>query len=191
MTRRVCAPRTCATDTGRIQARRIRGAGPREPGADGGREVTALLVNHDDDLVDLVITTPEGRSGVLHTTSKHPFWVDTKKTWISAGKLREGDALITPSGAQAHVRGVSVVPGEADMYNLTVDGLHTYYVLAGSTPVLVHNSDGNASIEDFRGGYYFHYPMPTAQGSVDIGAFVEIEGNMLTLDNVSIYGSGR
>ncbi|MEU9624099.1 toxin C-terminal domain-containing protein, partial [Streptomyces sp. NPDC048155] len=26
-------------------------------------------------------------------------------------------------------------------YNLTVDGLHTYYVLAGQTPVLVHNSN--------------------------------------------------
>jgi len=25
------------------------------------------------------------------------------------------------------------------VYNLTVDGLHTYYVVAGSTPVLVHN----------------------------------------------------
>jgi hypothetical protein len=27
-------------------------------------------------------------------------------------------------------------------YNLTVDGIHTYYVLAGDTPVLVHNSGG-------------------------------------------------
>nr|WP_218159039.1 HINT domain-containing protein [Streptomyces sp. yr375] len=26
------------------------------------------------------------------------------------------------------------------MYNLTVDDLHTYYVLAGNTSVLVHNS---------------------------------------------------
>ncbi|GKQ34169.1 hypothetical protein ALMP_07200 [Streptomyces sp. A012304] len=28
----------------------------------------------------------------------------------------------------------------ATTYDLTVDGLHTYYVLAGATPVLVHNS---------------------------------------------------
>lgn len=28
------------------------------------------------------------------------------------------------------------------MYNLTVERLHTYYVLAGATPVLVHNSGG-------------------------------------------------
>ncbi|MEW1828970.1 hypothetical protein [Streptomyces sp. NPDC088196] len=35
------------------------------------------------------------------------------------------------------------------MYNLTVEELHTYYVLAGQTPVLVHNCDPNA-----RGGIY-------------------------------------
>lgn len=29
----------------------------------------------------------------------------------------------------------------ARAYNLTVDDLHTYYVLAGETPVLVHNSN--------------------------------------------------
>jgi hypothetical protein len=28
------------------------------------------------------------------------------------------------------------------MYNLTVEGLHTYYVQAGETPVLVHNDGG-------------------------------------------------
>ncbi|MFI1539823.1 hypothetical protein [Streptomyces anandii] len=27
-------------------------------------------------------------------------------------------------------------------YNLTVDDLHTYYVLAGETPILVHNAGG-------------------------------------------------
>ncbi|MEU9625187.1 hypothetical protein, partial [Streptomyces sp. NPDC048155] len=30
-------------------------------------------------------------------------------------------------------------------YNLTVDGLHTYYVLAGATPILVHNCDGSVN----------------------------------------------
>jgi hypothetical protein len=32
------------------------------------------------------------------------------------------------------------VAGAADMYNLSVDRVHTYYVLAGGTPVLVHNA---------------------------------------------------
>jgi len=29
----------------------------------------------------------------------------------------------------------------ATAHNLTVDDIHTYYVVAGTTPVLVHNSD--------------------------------------------------
>jgi hypothetical protein len=43
------------------------------------------------------------------------------------------------------------------MYNLTVDDLHTYYVLAGETPVLVHNTAcptfGLAKAPNFRGVY--------------------------------------
>ncbi|WFE66017.1 hypothetical protein [Micromonospora sp. WMMD714] len=31
---------------------------------------------------------------------------------------------------------------EQPVFNLTVAGLHTYYVLAGDTPVLVHNACG-------------------------------------------------
>ncbi len=34
--------------------------------------------------------------------------------------------------------------------NLTIDGLHTYYVLAGATPVLVHNSSCPVSISKGR-----------------------------------------
>ncbi|MEV0259933.1 hypothetical protein AB0I49_01105 [Streptomyces sp. NPDC050617] len=33
-----------------------------------------------------------------------------------------------------------------NVYNLTVDETHTYYVLAGRTPVLVHNSNGSCGI---------------------------------------------
>ncbi len=31
----------------------------------------------------------------------------------------------------------------AKAYTLTIDGIHTYYVLAGDTPVLVHNDGGD------------------------------------------------
>lgn len=36
--------------------------------------------------------------------------------------------------------------GEGQAYNLTVADLHTYYVLAGETPVLVHNCDPSLDI---------------------------------------------
>jgi hypothetical protein len=34
------------------------------------------------------------------------------------------------------------------MYNLTVAELHTYYVIAGNTPVLVHNCDTRIASSD-------------------------------------------
>ncbi|GAA2833239.1 RHS repeat-associated core domain-containing protein [Kitasatospora paracochleata] len=118
---------------------RVEAADPTTGEHVGGREVTALHVNHDDDLIDLTIGTPDGKSGVIHTTSKHPFWDDSRKAWIPAGELAAGDTLKTAANTQVSVLGTAVVPGTADMYNLTVDQLHTYYVALGSTTVLVHN----------------------------------------------------
>jgi hypothetical protein len=51
-----------------------------------------------------------------------------------------GHALITVDGHRVYVAQVRETSGAADRYNLTVSGLHTYYVLAGKTPVLVHNT---------------------------------------------------
>ncbi|MEU6478810.1 RHS repeat-associated core domain-containing protein [Streptomyces sp. NPDC047017] len=114
------------------------GTGKRE----GSRTVTAHLVHHDDDLVDLTVRSADGRTSTLHTTSRHPFWDDTLHTWIPAGQLTPGHILNTATNTHARVIAAKHQVGSADMYNLTVTDLHTYYVLAGQTPVLVHNSNG-------------------------------------------------
>jgi hypothetical protein len=48
--------------------------------------------------------------------------------------------LLTDDGTTAIVTANHPFTKHARTYNLTVEGLHTYYVLAGQTPVLVHNS---------------------------------------------------
>ena len=105
----------------------------------GRRTVTATHVNDDYDLVDLKIRLADGKTETLHTTSKHPFWDDTLHTWVPAGQLLAGHALNTANDRHVYVTDVTPRPGDRDMYNLTVEDLHTYYVLAGVTPVLVHN----------------------------------------------------
>ncbi|MFE4777903.1 polymorphic toxin-type HINT domain-containing protein [Streptomyces sp. NPDC056713] len=107
----------------------------------GSKLVTAQLINHDDDLIDLQVRGKDGRLETLHTTSRHPFWDKTVDDWIAAGTLLPGHELIDAGGDSVKVVAVSTRPGNADMYNLTVQQLHTYYVLAGETPVLVHNSN--------------------------------------------------
>ncbi|MFE5974366.1 polymorphic toxin-type HINT domain-containing protein [Streptomyces sp. NPDC056460] len=80
----------------------------------------------------------------ITATDGHPFWVPGLGEWIDATDLQPGSQLETGSGSRVRVESVKrwTVP-QATVYNLTVDNLHTYYVLAGETPVLVHNSNCN------------------------------------------------
>ncbi|MEU2065107.1 polymorphic toxin-type HINT domain-containing protein [Streptomyces sp. NPDC013455] len=114
----------------------------------GSRKVTAAFVNHDDDLIDVQVLDVHGKPRTLRTTSLHPFWDDTTHTWVQAGKLKPGHMLNTASDKPVRITAVKVRVGSADMHNLTVSDLHTYYVLAGETPVLVHNSNGNCGVTD-------------------------------------------
>ncbi|MFB7944309.1 polymorphic toxin-type HINT domain-containing protein [Kitasatospora phosalacinea] len=64
--------------------------------------------------------------------------------------LHTGDTLRTDTGATAQVASIRHWTGLEPAYNLTVADFHTYYVLAGTTPVLVHNTDVYACLEGQR-----------------------------------------
>lgn len=105
-------------------------------GEEGSREVTHLWI-HEDQLVDLKLTNDEE----LTTTEDHPFWNVTDQQWQKSQKLDSGDLLHTAAGETLAVVGLdwaTIQHGTA--YNLTVADIHTYYVMAGNTPVLVHNT---------------------------------------------------
>ncbi|MER6678575.1 RHS repeat-associated core domain-containing protein [Streptomyces sp. NPDC000983] len=118
----------------------------------GVRKVAARLVHRDADLVDVKIRTSHNRTEVLHTTYDHPFWDDTARAWTVAGELASGHAVVTADDRQVLVESVNTRSGARDMYNLTVADLHTYYVLAGNTPVLVHNSNCGSFMQMYEGG---------------------------------------
>jgi hypothetical protein len=55
--------------------------------------------------------------------------------------LASGDRLLSVGGYQSIVAGlIGGSERDAKAYNLTTTATHTYYVLAGDTPVLVHNT---------------------------------------------------
>ncbi|MEW2161056.1 polymorphic toxin-type HINT domain-containing protein [Streptomyces sp. NPDC007189] len=116
----------------------------------GPRTVQHVWINHDHDLLDVTIRTGDGHTATVHTTAKHPFWDNTRHGWVLAGKLHQGDALSTVTNGHVYVITTHTMPGAANRWNLTVQQLHTYYVLAGSTPVLVHNCTKNQGIYLFR-----------------------------------------
>ncbi|WP_265736758.1 polymorphic toxin-type HINT domain-containing protein, partial [Peterkaempfera griseoplana] len=127
---------------------RVESADPSDGSDRGGRSVDGVWINHDTELLDVTVTTGHGRTAVLHTTANHPFWDDTVRTWVRADHLQPGHRLAGTDGRHPAVVGTEATPGEADRWNLTVQQLHTYYVLVGDTPVLVHNSGGLCAGED-------------------------------------------
>ena len=101
----------------------------------GAREVTAVLP-HQDTLLDLVVD-----SGSVTTTEDHHFWNHTDQQWQETQNIDIGDELLTPDGGTVNVIGLDWNSShEASAYDLTIDGLHTYYVAVGHSDVLVHNA---------------------------------------------------
>ncbi|MGY1433368.1 hypothetical protein [Streptomyces sp. SudanB135_2055] len=49
--------------------------------------------------------------------------------------------LRTTGNRAVEITSVRVFTAQQVTYDLTIAGVHTYYVLAGKTPVLVHNSN--------------------------------------------------
>lgn len=107
-----------------------------ETGERGPRRVTDVWV-HEDEVTDLVVD-----GDVVTTTEDHPFWNATDGEWQRADALDRGDFLLAADGGLLAVHhgldAASVRTTTA--YNLTVDGVHTYFVIAGDDEVLVHNT---------------------------------------------------
>jgi hypothetical protein len=77
--------------------------------------------------------------------------------------LAGGDHLRSGDGRRISVVAAIALIGAQDMYNLTVADAHTYYVLAGTTPVLVHNCGGPSVVTNERLGHIEYRHGPGAQ----------------------------
>ncbi|MEI7032557.1 polymorphic toxin-type HINT domain-containing protein [Streptomyces pratensis] len=112
-----------------------------ETGEQGPREVTRLIRTEEDKNFNKLFIATESGIEQLTATHEHPFWSPSEKRWVPARELTKGMTLRTDDGDTVIVTGNKPFSKHARTYNLTVDDLHTYYVLAGQTPVLVHNSN--------------------------------------------------
>ncbi|HEX6498205.1 MAG TPA: DNRLRE domain-containing protein, partial [Micromonosporaceae bacterium] len=88
-------------------------------------------------------TTTSGGATTLHTTTHHPFYDLSTHRFVQAGDLRPGKStLVAPDGTTLTVTAVHTWTGTGtDMRDLTVNRIHTYYVVAAGLPILVHNCD--------------------------------------------------
>ncbi|MDV6014403.1 RHS repeat-associated core domain-containing protein [Haloechinothrix sp. LS1_15] len=129
-----------------------------------GREVVATLVDDgDQNLVEItteiqdkqnpsqhVITQPlaphsdagtdQVWDGSVIATTDHGFWESEREEWIDAGDLQPGAVLSGGNGEKREVQQVREWSAETRVHNLTVSGVHTYYVGIDSGEALVQNS---------------------------------------------------
>ena len=143
-------------------------AGDTSTGKKKVETVDSVLVHYDTDLYDLAVDTPEGKQDI-QTTANHLIWDLTTHQWTQAAKLHNGDRLLAANDTTATaVGGTTPADTQGWMWDLTIDNLHDFYVVAGDTPVLVHNSDcprviGNnpdyQKAAASQGTQYFEVPM--------------------------------
>ncbi|MEU5942367.1 polymorphic toxin-type HINT domain-containing protein [Micromonospora sp. NPDC047548] len=105
--------------------------------------VVATHVNQDVLLANLILSV-DGRRELVETTQNHPFWSVSRGDWIEASQLKVGERLLAADGRQATVREVVSYTGNQKMHDLTVESTHTYHVVVGGSPILVHNSSAYA-----------------------------------------------
>jgi RHS repeat-associated protein len=127
---------TVATATGSVAIASIRVgdtvmAYDPKTGVTGPHTVSAVMA-HSDPAVEHLGTD----SGAIDTTPNHPFFT-TDRGWVDAGSLRVGEKVRTESGGSATVTGFTIDSTPTTMWDLTVDGAHSFFV--GSGAVLVHN----------------------------------------------------
>ncbi|MFE7516803.1 polymorphic toxin-type HINT domain-containing protein, partial [Streptomyces sp. NPDC057540] len=94
-------------------------------------------------MADRLVSIDLADGGSLDTTPGHRIFAE-KRGWILASELRTGDRLLRPHGEIVAVSGVrsGTAAASQKVYDLTVDGLHTFYVRAEgarASDMLVHN----------------------------------------------------
>ncbi|WP_190214318.1 RHS repeat-associated core domain-containing protein [Kitasatospora indigofera] len=121
-----------------------------EQGVDGSHTVLATIIGTGSkNLVEITVDT-DGLAGdktdTVTATDHHPFWVAETQTWTDATDLKAGQWLRTSAGTYVQITAVKHWTQQSTVRNLTVADVHTYYVLAGGAPVLVHNCPGTATV---------------------------------------------
>ncbi|SDZ19920.1 intein C-terminal splicing region/RHS repeat-associated core domain-containing protein [Amycolatopsis xylanica] len=110
-----------------------------ETGGVERHEVVGTLIHADEDERTEITVEADGGFGKVTATDWHPVWAEEVGKWVAIGDLAPGQHLHSPDGQPSVVTAVRHFQQNAPVFDLTVDGVHTYNVLAGLTPVLVHN----------------------------------------------------
>ncbi|MFC4900492.1 GH-E family nuclease [Streptosporangium amethystogenes subsp. fukuiense] len=131
-------------------------------GLTAARRVSHLITGDGEKHLVRITVTPDkmtGKSGTLIATDGHPFWVPDLRKWVKAGELQPGMLLRTSAGTYVQLTAIKKWTATQHVHNLTVEGLHTYHVMAGDQAILAHNA-GPGDPERGPDGRFLPNPNP-------------------------------
>ena len=112
--------------------------------------VVETFVRMAPEVIDAEVSYADGTTDTLTGTPNHPFWVPAVNDYVALEDLEVGTVLRTYGGSEATVLGLTWKPGEVEVYDIEVEGLHNFFVRGPGSDapgVLVHNSTrGTATI---------------------------------------------
>ena len=122
--------------TGMATVLSLRKANPVRAGP--GRVVTGTVSSLNSSLYELRLHDSERP---IRATGNHPFYSKNRENWVRIKELKPEEEIETLSGT-ATVESRQWIPGEYKVYNLEVEGTHTYYV--DNLGILTHNNDDDS-----------------------------------------------
>jgi YD repeat-containing protein len=182
-----------------------------QTGENGYYPITAVHRNVDPAITYLTLKDPEqaDKAELITTTPEHPFYLaapvdtqprpkpqghdDLSTRWVGAGHLKIGDRIKQADGTTGTVTNVITVQQTQEMFNLTVDEAHTFYV--GQNGWLVHNCDDltpvtNALERAIQTGKWDGTRFTAPNGDLfDIGLSASLKDGTLSVSDIALYAA--
>lgn len=141
-------------------------------GETAARKVTDLITGDGEKELVQITVDIDGEAGnktdVVTATGGHEFWVNDRGIWLAARDLTPGDHLRNTEGSRVKVVTTLRWTEHRKVHNLTVDGIHTYYVGRVSAAILVHNSGRVCGQEAIEKGDWQHVLDTHRSGGKDV-----------------------
>src|SRR5215468_6742380 len=112
----------------------VLGRDPESSEEPAPERVLARLESRTDHLVRIAVARA-GLTGILEATGQHPFWTK-RRGWQYSADLQRGDTLVDGAGNDITVTNIEVVAKLTRTFNLSIEGTHTYFVVADGLSVL-------------------------------------------------------
>lgn len=107
------------------------------------KRISRVFRKYSATLLDLEFVDDKNAFEIISATSDHPFWVKDRG-WTPAKVLKTGDRVLSHQGIWLQLVSSRLKRTVQDVYNLEVEGYHTYFV--GKLGAWVHNSCGAGGI---------------------------------------------